>query len=170
MILAQVGSVRNMESLTERLSFLMKQVFDDQIDQLIIKNRQEKEFAKEREQKFSVLQSMKFVKNKRIVDPNKHESRIRRSMGNKMYDTKPNDDNKQNHPISLKNIWGGPKPSKVNCDKDEESKDNGTELESSAKSKFLKAAKLAVLISQVKKDHNICTCESLDALCKIHDH
>ena len=50
MILALIGSVTNMDSLTERLAFLMKQVFDDQIDQLIIKNRQEKEFAKEREQ------------------------------------------------------------------------------------------------------------------------
>ena len=159
-----------MESLTERLAFLMKQVFDDQIDQLIIKNRQEKEFAKEREQKLSVLQSMKFVKNKRTLDSNKQETRIGKSMVHKKYEPKSNDDNKQNNTISLKNIWGGPKLSKNNCDKDEEVKETGTENESSAKSKFLKAAKLAVLISQVKKDHNICTCESLDALCKIHDH
>ena len=56
--------MKKMESLTERLAFLMNQIFDDQINQLIMKNRLEKELVREREQKVNVLQSMMHAKNK----------------------------------------------------------------------------------------------------------
>ena len=38
-----------------------------------------------------------------------------------------------------------------------------------ATNKFFKAAKVAVMVSGVAKDRNICTCSSLDASCHLHD-
>ena len=82
---------------------------------------------------------------------------------------KTNELTKPKRLISLVNIWSGPKPIEADGDKDSETSNEPPKEESKAKNKFLKAAKLAVLISQVKKGHDICTCESLDAKCKVHD-
>ena len=37
------------------------------------------------------------------------------------------------------------------------------------RSKFMKVAKVAALISQIKQGRDICTCSSLDASCRVHD-
>ena len=158
-----------MESLTERLAFLMNQIFDDQINQLIIKNRLEKELVREREQKVNVLQSMMHAKNKPAFEANKNEHKTKKNVVSKNINTSMNDNEKHKNAISLKNIWGGSKPVKSDSYKDENLNSTQPEKENTSKDKFVKAAKLAVLISQVKKDHDICTCESLDAICKLHD-
>ena len=36
-------------------------------------------------------------------------------------------------------------------------------------SKFRKAAKLTVLLESMKEGKAVCTCENLDARCKLHD-
>ena len=158
-----------MESLTERLALLMKQVFDDQINQLIIKNRLENELVREREQKVNVLQSMMYAKNKTTLDANKSENEIGNTVMLKKLDTKLNDRHKHRATISLKNIWCGSSSIQANSEKYEELNAKQPEKEDTPKRSFVKVAKLAVLISQIKKDHDICTCESLDTICKLHD-
>ena len=158
-----------MESLTERLSFLMKQISDDQINQLVLKNRLEKELGMEREQKVNSLQSNKYVKNEIMCEKTKSGYKPGKKVVSKSHGLKPNELTKPKKLISLVNIWSGPKPIQPYGDNDLESSIEPPKEESKAKNKFLKAAKLAVLISQVKKGHDICTCESLDAKCKVHD-
>ena len=158
-----------MESLTERLALLMKQVFDDQINQLIIKNRLENELVREREQKVNVLQSMMYAKNKTTLDANKSENEIGNTVMLKKLDSKLNDRDKHRATISLKNIWCGSSSIQANSEKYEELNAKQPEKEDTSKRSFVKVAKLAVLISQIKKDHDICTCESLDTICKLHD-
>ena len=158
-----------MESLTERLAMLMKQVFDDQINQLIVKNRLENELVREREQKVNVLQSIIHAKNKTMFGANESENKIGNSVMLKKLGSKLNDCDKHKATISLKNIWCGSSSIQHDCENDEELNTKQPEKEDSSKRSFVKVAKLAVLISQIKKDHDICTCESLDTICKLHD-
>ena len=158
-----------MESLTERLALLMKQVFDDQINQLIVKNRLENELMREREQKVNVLQSMNYAKYKTTLDANKSERKVGKAVTLKKLDSKLNDREDNRETISLKNIWCGLSSIQSNSEKEEELNTKQPEKEDTSKRSFVKVAKLAVLISQIKKDHDICTCESLDTICKLHD-
>ena len=162
--------MRNMESLTERLSFLMKQISDDHINQLIMKNRLNNELMMEQEQKVNTLQYNKFMKTKTTCDKNKSISKMGRNLILKHHRQKTKEPAKPKTLISLANIWSGQKSNKVNGDKDVEISKETPKEEKTAKDKFLKAAKLAVLISQVKKGHSICTCDSLDSKCKLHDN
>ena len=63
-------------------------------------------------------------------------------------------------------IWGVSNKSKNN-ESDESSKENFEPKPSLAK--FRKAGKQIVLMEILKKGHDICTCENLDARCKVHD-
>ena len=158
-----------MESLTERLALLMKQVFDDQINQLIVKNRLENELMREREQKVNVLRSMMNTKYKTTLDANKSERKIGKAVMIKKLGSKLNDRDNNRETISLKNIWSSSNSNQANSEKDEELNAKQPEKEDTSIRSFVKVAKLAVLISQIKKDHDICTCESLDTICKLHD-
>jgi hypothetical protein len=68
--------------------------------------------------------------------------------------------------ITAGDILGVSNKSK-NIEFDESSKENFVQKPSLAK--FRKAAKQIVLMEILKKGHDFCTCENLDATCKVHD-
>ena len=62
---------------------------------------------------------------------------------------------------TLSTIWGSKKAAEKPISKGPST--------TSATNKFQKAARFAALMSSVKQGRDLCTCESLDAKCKIHD-
>jgi hypothetical protein len=76
------------------------------------------------------------------------------------------EEEKENEITTAGDIWGVSNKSKNN-ESDESSKENSVPNHSLAK--FHKTARQIVLMEILKKGHDICTCENLDARCKVHD-
>ena len=74
-----------------------------------------------------------------------------------------NEDNKVKKISTLVTIWGNTRDQKGPGKDDSNEKTKGP-------NKFLKAAKMAAVISSVKFGRDICTCSSLDAKCAVHDN
>ena len=109
------------------------------------------------------LKTAKMAPIKNIVTSNK---------GNK--ENQPcNEEGKVKQQPKLGTVWGAAKNFKNVADKDAYSMTKLNPVEKQVvvptRSKFLKAAKFAVTISQVKQGRDICTCSSLDAKCVVHD-
>ena len=75
------------------------------------------------------------------------------------------EDNKVKKVSTLMTIWGN----RASRERKESVKDESIE-KARGPNKFLKAAKMAAVISSVKFGRDICTCSSLDATCAVHDH
>ena len=74
--------------------------------------------------------------------------------------------------ITACDIWGLSKKNKNEKSKVNESNESPKENsapKSQGFSKFRRAARTTVLLESLKSGHAICTCENLDARCKVHD-
>ena len=137
-----------MELLTDRLCFVMKEMADSLISDLISKHHSEcLKIVKNEEENDGLCNSMKIIKAE--------EDKSRKLW---------QDAERQKKLVQLNTIWGASKhlkTKKINHAKDKSMK--------KSKSKFLKAAKILVVINILKQGANICTCNSLDSNCKRHD-
>ena len=160
--------------LTYRLTDFMKQIAANQMEQLVNKERMHNERLMSQDQisrrgKMSYNKSAydlkmdKMAPIKNIVTPKK---------GNK--ENQPcNEEGKIRQHKKLGAVLGAAKNFKNVADKDADSMTKVNLVEKQVvvptRSKFLKVAKIAVMISQVKQGRDICTCSSLDAKCLLHD-
>ena len=163
-----------MELLTDRLSFLMNQVAQNQIEEIVTMDKMQKQRLLEKEQRSKMLsyktaESLYHIKQHRT-------SSIRgmissRKKKEEQEEEENNEENKAKPKIAtLSSIWGAKKTfEKGAADKGGNTKSHKVEKVEAPTSKFKRAAKFAVLINSVKQGRDICTCESLDARCKIHD-
>ena len=159
-----------MDLLTYRLAALMNQVAENQISELIDKDKLQQQRFMEKEQRAKMLSyqtSETFFQAKQ----NRHTS-IRNLIAKKREEEerakqeKIENAEKIRKVATLSTIWG----SKKTMDKTSEKfNSKATNSSSSATNRFQKAAKFAALMSTVKQNRELCTCESLDAKCKVHD-
>ena len=147
------SSPNTMELLTDRLSTLMKQVSEKQIAELISKDKLQKQRLMERAQK----QKMMSYQTRGVLNHSKQFRLQEKSKGSK----KP----------TVTSIWGLSKKPNDAINKAgaicENPKRSGKE--EVAFNRFRSAARKTVLINSMKQGRLICTCESLDATCKLHD-
>ena len=157
--------------LTYRLADFMKQISANQMEEIVNKERIHNERLMSQDQR------------SRMVSYNKtgFQYDAKKANGKNIVALKKRD--KENQPCTeeekikqqkkLGTIWGASKNFKNIIDKDAESINKAKNFDKTViaptKNKFMKAAKIAVLISQVKQGRDICTCSSLDAKCYIHD-
>ena len=158
-----------MDLLTYRLSALMNQVAENQIAELIDRDKIQQQRLMEKEQRSKMLsyktsESFFQVKHHRntsirnlIAAKKKEEER--------KAEQDANNAEKIKKVATLSTIWG----SKKNLDKNNEKTNPKGPSTSAMTNKFQKAARFAALMSTVKQNRDLCTCESLDAKCKIHD-
>ena len=164
-----------MELLTHRLSMLVEQVSDHLMSEIINEERlQHERMLKEtqRDKMLSFKQIALEEQNRRVM------SRTTIAMKKKQDDLKKSEELKKQqeatNPSKIKtvcDIWGLSKKAKVKGVKADESKEANKDTSASTTNifKFRQAAKTAVLLKTMTKDRAICTCESLDARCKVHD-
>ena len=137
-----------MESLTGRLCFVMKEMADNLISELISKHHSEcLKIVQNDEEALAYSGNKK--KMKAYEDKNQH---LRQ------------ESERQKNLDALNSIWCASKHLKAKSK-------NGRkeEAKKKPKSKFLKAAKMLVVINVLKQGVNICTCDSLESKCKRHD-
>ena len=157
-----------MDLLTYRLSALMNQVAENQIAELIDKDKLQQQRFMEKEQRAKML-SYKTSESFFQAKHHRHTS-IRNLIAKKKEEEERAKQEKNENAEKIKKvatlstIWG----SKKSMEKTKESNSKGTNP-SSMTNKFQKAARFAALMSTVKQNRELCTCESLDAKCKIHD-
>ena len=147
-----------MELLTNRLSALMNEVAENQIAELVDKDREQKQRMVEREQRSKML-SYKTTNTFAQFKPQRNTA-LRGAFGKQRKD-KEEKTEQVRKAATLATVWGSKQSKEDKVDKANEKGD---------KKSFLKVAKLAVLMSSVTQGREICTCESLDAKCKIHDN
>ena len=162
-----------MELLTDRLSFLMNQVAKNQIEEIVSKEKLQRQLVIEKEQRSKMLsykatESLYHMKQQRT-------SNLRNLMSSRKKKDEPepeqvenNEENKVKKITTISSIWGAKKTfEKLTSEKGGSAKSQ--KVAPAAMNKFQKAARFAVLINSVKQGREICTCESLDAKCAIHD-
>ena len=137
-----------MELLTDRLCFVMKEMGDNLMSELISKHHSEcLKIVQNEDEATAICNNKKKIKgNEDKYQHFRHEAE------------------RQNKLAALNSIWGASKHLK---DKTK----NGRKEEANKKprSKFLKAAKILVVINVLKQGVNVCTCNSLESKCKRHD-
>jgi len=159
----------NMDLLTYRLSALMNQVAENQIAELIDRDKIQQQRLMEKEQRSKML-SYKTSESFFQVKHHRNTS-IRNMIAAKKKEEErkaeqdANNAEKIKKVATLSTIWG----SKKNLDKNNEKTNPKGPSTSAMTNKFQKAARFAALMSTVKQNRDLCTCESLDAKCKIHD-
>ena len=153
-----------MELLTHRLSALMNQVAENQIAELVDKDRLQQQRLMEKEQRSKMLS---YKTSDQFFQARQHRNNmsIRNVLAKKKEDDSKNSERDTAEKIrkvaTLSSIWGAKKAIEKPISK-------GPATPSAA-NKFQKVARFAALISSVKQGRDLCTCESLDAQCKIHD-
>ena len=161
-----IEDVAKMELLTSRLTLMMNQVSESRMMDIIDQDRFEKQRMIERHQKSRMLS---YDTNDPFynLQEQRQASVDRRKVRNKKKEehakAQRNEDNKVKKISTLVTIWGNTRDQKG------PGKDDGTE-KTKGPNKFLKAAKMAAVISSVKFGRDICTCSSLDAKCAVHDN
>ena len=155
---------QQMDLLTYRLSHFMTQISDNQIAQLIEKDR--KEHEKLRQAKKSM---MHFDTQKSSTDISMGYKAVKAAalLTKKRYELGHGEEAEKTRPkkVELGTLWGV-----SNKFKSRMAKDSSDTKPSMAKNAFFKAAKMAVLINHVKDGKAVCTCESLDSKCVVHDN
>ena len=157
-----------MELLTSRLTVMMNQVSENRMMDIIDQDRFEKQRMIERQQRSRMLL---YNTNDPFynIQEQRQASVDRRATRNKKKEeqAKPKDaeDSKVKKISTLVTIWGN-RPSR---EQKGSIKDDNIE-KPKGPNKFLKAAKMAAVISSVKFGRDICTCSSLDAKCAVHDN
>ena len=145
-----------MDLLTYRLTGFMHEIEEKQIEEIIKKERLQREQlinrnnCTQKSSQPSSIKSLMYMKKKEKENNICEEERLKRKK------------------IGAVSLWNSSR--KKNAEnKDPESTKGKSKTVDKSKNRFLNAAKMAVLISQVKQGRDICTCESLDANCKLHD-
>ena len=158
-----------MELLTSRLTVMMNQVSESRMMEIIDQDRFEKQRIIERQQRsrmlvyntndpFYNLQEQRQAVARRPTRNKKKEEQAKEQMA---------EDNKVKKisTIGALSLWGN----RTSRDQKGTIKDDNNE-KPKGPNKFLKAAKMAAVISSVKFGRDICTCSSLDARCAVHDN
>ena len=166
-----------MELLTDRLAALMKQVADNQIAELVNKDRLQKQRLVERSQRtkmmsyqtVGVLNRPKQFRRPILSFQKKEEPKV---VINQAAHTNVGERPTEPKIATIGSIWGISKKAKDNLPTGGNigEKPKRTEKEAAPLNKFRKVAQMTVLINSIKQGRDICTCESLDAKCKIHDN
>lgn len=161
-----------MECLTSRLTLMMKEVSENRMAEIIDQDRFEKQRITECPQKSRLLLYDKNYPYYNIKEHRRLSLERRQGRGSSFHkkkDKKTKDEIAENNKVKkiskLMTIWGN-RPSR---ERKESVKDENIE-KAKGPNKFLKAAKMAAVISSVKFGRDICTCSSLDATCAVHDH
>ena len=137
-----------MELLTDRLCVVMKQMADNLISELISKHHSECLKIVQNEE-----EALTFCSNKKKIKDYEDKSQHFRQ-----------ETERQKNLAALNSIWGATKHIKDKAKNGRKEPANKKQ-----KSKFLKAAKILVVINVLKQGVNICTCNSLESKCKRHD-
>ena len=137
-----------MELLTDRLCVVIKEMADNLMSDLIMKHNSEclKIVKPDDEESMYCYQRKRFSpvedKNQKIIQESERQNKLN----------------------ALSSIWGASRHLKgKTTNQNKEVKDRKCD------NKFLKAAKILVVINLLKQGSNICTCNSLDSKCKRHD-
>ena len=169
-----------MELLTDRLAMLVEQVAENQMAELINKEKLQQQRIMERSQREKMLSFQ-------VMAAQNQERRTRRPTFNGKKRDERNDDIKKQEPkvneeqmklvtvakvATVCDIWGSNK-TKSKTDKGDDTNDP-TKQDTEPKPKpkpnlFRKIAKTTVLMGMLKQGHDICTCEDLNSKCKVHD-
>ena len=164
-----------MELLTNRLSMLVQQVADHQMDEIINEERSQHERMMKQTQRDTMLSFKAMAQEEQM---RRSVSRNTLNWKKRQDEHKKNEEIKKqeaiNEPSKIKtvcDIWGLSKKAKGKVMRAEEPKDSSKDSSNSAMNlvKFRQVAKTAVLLKTMTRGHDICTCESLDARCKVHD-
>lgn len=172
-----------MELLTYRLATLMDQVAENQIAELINKDRLQKKLLMEQAQRQNMRSHQAIAalnQPKKFRRPMLSFKKKEEQKDIPKQDDLTNDEEKTKDPkiATIGSIWGLSKKSKDNInngggiDENPKTIDEKPKIlakEEVALSKFRKAGRITALICSIKQGREICTCESLDATCKIHD-
>ena len=174
-----------MDLLTNRLLVMAGQVADNQVAELIYNERLELERLRQRSPREKMLYSKTLdaenqarrgnftntISAKRLVISRKKKEENK-------YNAKEDGRTTQEGVPNVKeittvcDILGIYKKHKNKGSKINESNEFSKETSASKVNfnKFRKAAKTTLLLERFKKGHVICTCESLDSRCKVHDN
>ena len=163
-----------MESLTNRLIMLMKQIELNQIADLIEENRLENErnmrhekigksFAQNASESLpTIKQDLK--RGSKSIQHKKNSKEKKQINGDDM--------DRQKKLDKLGSIWNTSKTTNRMSTKSNNSgliSNPSDEKKCALQRKFLKVARVLVIVNSIKKGHTICTCSSLDSKCKLHD-
>ena len=159
-----------MELLTSRLTVMMDQVSESRMMEIIDQDRFEKERIIERQQRSRMLayntnDPFYNLQEQRQASAARRPTRNKKKEEQAKEETPEDNKVKKISTLGVLTLWGN-RPSrdqKGNIKDDNNEKPKGP-------NKFLKAAKMAAVISSVKFGRNICTCSSLDAKCAVHDN
>lgn len=161
-----------MELLTNRLSMLAQQVAERQMAAIVNEDRIQHERLTKQTQRDTML-AFKAISYEEQMGRRTFHLKKRQEEYKRNEELKKEEANKESAKIkTVCDIWGLSKKVKAKGMKVEEPKDVSADSSTSAAMnlvKFRKVAKTAVLLKTMTKGHDICTCESLDARCKIHD-
>ena len=166
-----------MELLTNRLARLAQQVAENQMAELINKENIQQERLLERSQREKMLsfQAMaaqnQFRRNASSTVAFRKKEQQKRELKEK--EQKPVESSSSVVKITTAcDIWGLSKKTKTSqSNKEDDLKESDKETTATRLNfgKFRKVAKTMVLIESIKEGKAVCTCESLDAKCKVHD-
>ena len=159
-----------MELLTSRLTVMMNQVAENRMMDIIDQDRFEKQRMIERQQRSRMLayntnDPFYNLQEQRQASVDRRPTRNKKREKEEKAKEQSAEDNKVKKISTLVTIWGN-RPSR---DQKGTVKDDNNE-KTKGPNKFLKAAKMAAVISSVKFGRDICTCSSLDAKCAVHDN
>ena len=177
-----------MELLTNRLMMMAEQVNANHMVELIDNERIELErlrhyrpYREEKKSTFVAVTAQSQIRKSKFGNAvmAKHRSALSRNKKEESKENTNEDDQKNleegpkiKEITTVCDIWGLSKKMKNDGSKPNESNESSKENsapKSNAFSKFRRAAKTTVLMESLKRGHAICTCESLDARCKVHD-
>ena len=142
------GMVASMELLTDRLSLVIKEMADNLMAQLIIKHNSE--CLRMTKQDVEDLMFCDKATTLKLIEDQKRKENL--------------ESERQNRIASMSSIWGASRHLKSNTPNP-----GNKEANKKRNNKFLKAARLLIVMNLLKQGCNICTCDSLDSKCKRHD-
>lgn len=164
-----------MELLTNRLILLVDQVSDNVMADIVNEERLQHERIAQYTQRDKML-SFKQIAHDDYTRRNVNRTTLawkkKQEEQKKNEELKKQDVNAESTKIkTVCDIWGLSKKAKAKGNRDDDSKETTKDSSASAikLTKFRQAAKTAVLLKAITKDRDICTCESLDTRCKVHD-
>jgi hypothetical protein len=162
-----------MESLTNRLITLMEQIASKQIADLVEENRlnNEKVWGNTQNAKhFTQNASESYLKLKQESYTYSNGITFMKNYTNQAQINGEELD-RQRKIEKLGSIWCSSEPMKGISNKSNysELKSNASSKNVSPKNKFHTVARAPIIVNSIKNGLTICTCNSLDAKCKVHD-
>ena len=140
-------------SQTYRLADIMKQVNANLMEELVTKEKMHNERL-----------NLKMARKSPYNSPSLKKR-------NKETESWMESEEKLKQQKKLGNVWSAARSFRKITDKDADFMNKSKTLDKTAvgPTKFMKAAKIAIMINQVREDRGMCTCYSLDSKCSLHD-